>query len=82
MQKIFSNIIKFCTKPQTPFLILCLGILSQLLTGKPILGWDILSHITKLTTSLGSSGFTGVVVTLLLYMIFIKDETTRTIKRN
>jgi len=73
MQKIFSNIIKFCTEAtKLLFLILCLGILSQLLTGKPILGWDILSHITKLTTSLGSSGFTGVVVTLLLYMIFIK----------
>ena len=67
MQTIFSKIIKFCTvAPKLLFLILCLGVLSQLLTGKPILGWDVLSHITKLTTSLGSSGFTGVIVTLLL----------------
>ena len=73
MQKIFSNIIKFCTEgTKLLFLILCLGILSQLLVGEPILGWDVLSHISDLSNSLGSSGFVGVIVVLLLYMIFIK----------
>ena len=73
MQKIFSKIKQFCKDAaETLFLILCLGVISQLLIGKPILGWDVLSNITQLINSLGSSGFTGVVVTLLLYMIFIK----------
>ena len=73
MQTIFSKIKKFCTEgTQLLFLILCLGILSQLLIGSPILGWDVLSHIGDLTNSLGSSGFVGVVVVLLLYTIFIK----------
>jgi len=49
-----------------------MGILSQLLIGSPVLGWDVLSHIGDLTNSLGSSGFVGVVVVLLLYTIFIK----------
>ena len=73
MQKIFEKIKQFCKDAaETLFFILCLGVISQLLIGKPILGWDVLSNITQLINLLGNNGFIGVVVTLLLFMIFIR----------
>ena len=52
--------------------ILPVTILWYVLTGGDVFGMDVITNLTSLVNSLGTGGFTGLVVMVLLASFFVK----------
>ena len=47
--------------------LLCLGVVVQLITGSPLLGWNVVGNISAAIGQLGQANFIGVAAILVLY---------------
>ena len=60
-----KNIITQGIEIAVPFL--CLGVVIQLITGSPLLGWNIVGNISAAIGQFGQANFIGVAALLVLY---------------
>jgi hypothetical protein len=60
-----KNIITQGVEIAVPFL--CLGVVVQLITGSPLLGWNVVGNISTAIGQLGQANFIGVAAILVLY---------------
>tara|TARA_Y100001968_G_C18777404_1_gene445071 strand:+ start:226 stop:447 length:222 start_codon:yes stop_codon:yes gene_type:complete len=63
--KQIQNIVKQGVEIAVPFL--CLGVVVQLITGSPLLGWNVVGNISAAIGQLGQANFIGVAAILVLY---------------
>jgi len=63
--KQIKNIITQGVEIAVPFL--CLGVVVQLITGSPLLGWNVVGNISSAIGQLGQTNFIGVAALLILY---------------
>jgi hypothetical protein len=54
--------------------VLPLTILWQVLTGGTVFGMDVIANLTDLVTALGSGGFVGLVVLILVVSFFTDNK--------
>ena len=54
-----------------PFL--CLGVVVQLITGSPLLGWNVVGNISSAIGQFGQTNFIGVAALLILYSYIKKS---------
>jgi hypothetical protein len=52
--------------------LLCLGVVVQLLVGEPLFGWDVVGNISGSIGRMGQSNFIGVAALLVLYAVMKK----------
>ena len=55
-----------------PFL--CLGVVIQLITGSPLLGWNVVGNISNAIGQFGQANFIGVAALLILYSYINKSS--------
>ena len=60
-----KNIITQGIEIAVPFL--CLGVVIQLITGSPLLGWNVVGNISVAIGQFGQANFIGVAALLVLY---------------
>ena len=60
-----KNIITQGLEIAVPFL--CLGVVIQLITGSPLLGWNVVGNISSAIGQFGQANFIGVAALLVLY---------------
>tara|TARA_B100001250_G_scaffold243408_1_gene209237 strand:+ start:264 stop:485 length:222 start_codon:yes stop_codon:yes gene_type:complete len=60
-----KNIVTQGVEIAVPFL--CLGVVVQLITGSPLLGWNVVGNISAAIGQLGQASFIGVAAILVLY---------------
>jgi len=60
-----KNIITQGIEIAVPFL--CLGVVIQLITGSPLLGWNVVGNISAAIGQFGQANFIGVAALLVLY---------------
>ena len=60
-----KNIVTQGVEIAVPFL--CLGVVVQLITGSPLLGWNVVGNISAAIGQLGQTNFIGVAAILVLY---------------
>ena len=60
-----KNIITQGIEIAVPFL--CLGVVIQLITGSPLLGWNVVGNISSAIGQFGQANFIGVAALLVLY---------------
>tara|TARA_A100001011_G_C14244625_1_gene814937 strand:- start:236 stop:457 length:222 start_codon:yes stop_codon:yes gene_type:complete len=60
-----KNIITQGLEIAVPFL--CLGVVIQLITGSPLLGWNVVGNISAAIGQFGQANFIGVAALLVLY---------------
>ena len=73
MDKIFEIIKSFFNNMNDLLLaVLSVGILVQVLFGGSVFGMDVVGNVTNLITSLGNSGFVGLIAVILLMKILDK----------
>ena len=60
-----KNIVTQGVEIAVPFL--CLGVVIQLITGSPLLGWNVVGNISAAIGQLGQANFIGVAAILVLY---------------
>jgi len=60
-----KNIVTQGVEIAVPFL--CLGVVVQLITGSPLLGWNVVGNISTAIGQLGQTNFIGVAAILVLY---------------
>ncbi len=68
MKNIITQIQKIITQGveiAVPFL--CLGVVIQLITGSPLLGWNVVGNISNAIGQFGQANFIGVAALLVLY---------------
>ena len=68
MKKILEKIKSIITQGielAVPFL--CLGVVIQLITGSPLLGWNVVGNISNAIGQFGQANFIGVAALLILY---------------
>ena len=53
--------------------VLPITILWTILTGTTVFGMDVIANLTALVNSFGTSGFTGLVVLVLVATFFVKE---------
>ena len=63
--KQIKNIITQGVEIAVPFL--CLGVVVQLITGSPLLGWNVVGNISSAIGQFGQTNFIGVAALLILY---------------
>ncbi len=63
--KQIQNIVTQGVEIAVPFL--CLGVVVQLITGSPLLGWNVVGYISAAIGQLGQANFIGVAAILVLY---------------
>ena len=61
IQKIIKNGIEIAVP------VLCLGVVTQLIIGEPLLGWNVVGNISKAIGQFGQTNFIGVASLLILY---------------
>ena len=60
-----QNIVTRGLEIAVPFL--CLGVVVQLITGSPLLGWNVVGNISAAIGQFGQANFIGVAAILVLY---------------
>ena len=63
LEKIRSTFVEIA---KTALVFLCIGVVTQLILGKKLLGWDPVGNIQD-----GGSAFVGVLVLVLLYQLYV-----------
>ena len=75
MKKILEKIKSIITQGielAVPFL--CLGVVVQLITGSPLLGWNVVGNISNAIGQFGQANFIGVAALLILYSYINKSS--------
>ena len=75
MKKILEKIKSIITQSielAVPFL--CLGVVIQLITGSPLLGWNVVGNISNAIGQFGQANFIGVAALLILYSYINKSS--------
>ena len=75
MKKILEKIKSIITQGielAVPFL--CLGVVIQLITGSPLLGWNVVVNISNAIGQFGQANFIGVAALLILYSYINKSS--------
>ena len=73
MEKVFSLLNGFLGGLGTLFMsFIPVTILWYVLTGGTVFGMDVIANLTALITGLGSGGFVGLIVLVLIASFFIK----------
>ena len=75
MKKILEKIKSIITQGielAVPFL--CLGVVIQLITGSPLLGWNVVGNISNAIGQFGQANFIGVAALLILYSYIHKSS--------
>lgn len=75
MKKILEKIKGIITQGidlAVPFL--CLGVVIQLITGSPLLGWNVVGNISNAIGQFGQANFIGVAALLILYSYINKSS--------
>ena len=75
MKKILVKIKSIITQGielAVPFL--CLGVVIQLITGSPLVGWNVVGNISNAIGQFGQANFIGVAALLILYSYINKSS--------
>ena len=75
MKKLLEKIKSIITQGielYVPFL--CLGVVIQLITGSPLLGWNVVGNISNAIGQFGQANFIGVAALLILYSYINKSS--------
>lgn len=75
MKKLLEKIKSIITQGielAVPFL--CLGVVIQLITGSPLLGWNVVGNISNAIGQFGQANFIGVAALLILYSYINKSS--------
>ncbi len=73
LNKVFDYVIGFFEKLIRVFVVfLTLGVITQVLFGKPVMGMDVVGNVIAIIGQLGEAGFVGILAVVVLFAILAK----------